>query len=165
VLSVIASLICVFLFSSSVLALSVGVTPGKMAFSVRPGGTGTNTLQVINQDSQASDFEVYIEGEKAGWFRVTPEKFTLDGQGQEAVEIALAPPLTAAPREYDVTVCVVSLTPGSDLRIGAGIRVPAHVQVTELPIMAFQWWLVAAVILVILIIGAFILWRRRVRYG
>lgn len=152
-------------YTASALALSVGVSPGKLAFSVQPGGTEINTLNVVNQDSETSDFEVYVEGENTEWFTVTPDKFTLSGREQESVEIALAPPITAPPQEYDATVCVVSLTPGADLRIGAGIKVSTHVQITELPVMSFQWWLVAAVILVVLVIGAFILWRRRVRYG
>jgi len=162
---VIAPLICVLAYTASALALSVGVSPGKLAFHVRPGNTGINTLYVINQDDEASDFEVYAEGEKAEWFTITPGEFTLGGQEQEAVEITLSPPLSAGPEEYDITICVVSLTPGSDLRIGAGIKVSAHVQVTALPVMAFQWWIVSAVILIIIATGVFILWRRRVRYG
>ena len=158
-------LLGVLVYAASALALSVGVSPGKLAFSVRPGGVDINTLSVVNQDSQASDFEVYVEGENTEWFTVMPGEFTLGGREQESVEIALAPPITAAPQEFNTTVCVVSLSPGADLRIGAGVKVPAHVQVTELPVMSFQWWIVAAVILVILVIGAFILWRRRVRYG
>ncbi len=162
---VIAPLICVLAYAASALALSVGVTPGKLAFQVRAGNTEINTLYVINQDNEASNFEVYAEGDKAEWITVTPDKFTLGGQEQEAVEIALSPPLSAGPEEYDITICVISLTPGADLRIGAGIKVSTHVQVTALPVMSLQWWIVSAVILVILAIGVFILWRRRVRYG
>jgi len=164
-LFLVAPLLGVLVYAASALALSVGVSPGKLAYSVRPGGVEINTLSVVNQDSEASDFEVYVEGENSEWFTVTPGSFTLGGQEQKSVEIALAPPITAPPQEFDTTVCVVSLTPGADLRIGAGIKVSTHVQVTALPIMSFQWWIVAAVILVVIVIGAFILWRRRVRYG
>jgi P pilus assembly chaperone PapD len=151
--------------ASPVSAAGLGVTPGKVAFTVRPGGTELRTLQIINQDDRASDFDVYIEGDNQDWFTVTPGRFTLDGRGQREVEIALAPPLTAGPEEYDLSLCVISVPPGAELRIGAGVKVPVHVQVTELPVMGIRWWIVSVIILVCVAAGVIVWWRRWVRYG
>jgi hypothetical protein len=161
IIPVLGSLLC----NSSTLALSIGVIPGKMTFNVRPGSTELQTLYVINQDDQVSDFEVYIEGGNKKWFTVAPGKFTLNGQERKNIEITASPPITTNPQEYDLSICITSVPPGSDLRIGAGVKVPAHVRITQLPVMAIQWWIVSAVILVILAVGALILWRRKVRHA
>ena len=163
-LIVIVPVIVLLLLASSAVALGIGVAPGKMDFSVRPGGSEAKTLRVINQSSQESEFQVYIEGEQAQWVKITPGKFMLDAQGTGAVEIMVAPSLMAAPEEHDFAICVVSIPPNSDLSIGAGIKVSTHVQITELPIMAIQWWIVAAVILVIVVAGLLVLGLRRARH-
>ncbi len=156
----------VFLMAaSSVSAAGLGVTPGKVAFTVSPGSTELQTLQIINQDSQASEFEVYIEGDDNGWFTITPSRFTLESREQREVEVELSPPITADAEEYELTICVVSMPPGAQLRIGAGVKVPVHVQVTELKVMNVQWWIVSVIILACLAIGAFFWWRRRVSHG
>ena len=159
------SIILTIIIPSSVWAMGLGVAPGKMEFGVHPGGTEAQTLQIINQSDSPSDFEVYIEGENAEWFEVTPGEFTLGAYEVNGVEIVLTPPLTVKPQQYEFSVCVISLPPGSDLRLGAGIKVPTHVQITELPVMSIQWWIVSAVILVVLVIGITVWWKRKTRYG
>ena len=152
-------------YASSVLALGIGVAPGKMEFSIRPGSTAEKTLHVVNQADQKSELQVYVEGENEEWFMITPGEFTLEAQESKGVEIIIAPPLTTEPSEHDFSICVVSIPPGSDLNIGAGIKVPAHVRITELPIMAIQWWIASAVILTILVIGLFVLLWRKARHA
>jgi len=156
------SIIVLLSFSSSALAVGVGVTPGKMEFRVRPGGIEAQTLSVVNPSDEESQFMVYVEGEHEEWFRITPGEFTLGPQESRGIEVAVAPPLTTfiATEHHDFSVCVVSLTPGYDLNLGAGARVAAHVQLLGLPLMAIQWWLVAAVLAVALV-TAVIVWRRR----
>jgi hypothetical protein len=147
------------------LAMALGVSPGKMEFSVRPGGIQMQTLQVVNQAGVSSQFQVYVEGEHKEWFKIAPSEFFLDAQGTGDVEITLAPPLTAKPQYYEFAVCVISLPPGSGLRLGAGVKVPTHVELTELPLMAIQWWIVSCTaVLVIMITGLIILWRWKKRY-
>ena len=156
ILPVAALLLC----TSSVLGVGIGVTPGKMAFSVCPAGTQVQALYVINQDSEAADLEVYVEGRNDEWFTITPAKVTLSGMEHKNVEIALTPSLMASPQEYDVSICVISMPASSDLRIGAGIKVSTHVQITKLPIMAIQWWIAFGAIPPILAVGVLV-WRRR----
>ena len=149
--------------STTVPAASVGVTPGQMAFSVRAGGTDEQTLYVINQGNTTSEFNVYIEGENGDWFIITPDTFTLGAQQTKDVEIKIAPPLTAGLKDYDVKICIISMSPDSDLHIGAGIKVLAHVQVTGLPIMSLPWW-IASVSIGLAIVVAAVVWvlvRRR----
>ncbi len=153
------------LYASSALAFGIGVAPGKMEFAIRPGGAATNTLHVINQADRQSEFQVYVEGENEEWFVITPGEFSLSAQETKSVEITVAPPLTTPPEDHDFTICVVSIPPDSDLRVGAGIKVPVHVWITELPVMAIQWWIASATILAIAIIGLLVLWRRKARHA
>ena len=152
------------LIPSPALAMGLGVTPGKMNFNVRPGGNEFQILYIINQSDRPSDFEVYIEGKNVKWFKVTPDEFSLGAHEVNGVEIVLSPPLTAKPQQYEFSVCVVSLPPGSDLRLGAGIKVPAQVQITELPVMPIQWWIVFAVIISAVSAGITVWRKRKTRY-
>ena len=161
---VLLPIIGLLLAASSALALSVGVSPGKMDFKVRPGGTAVQTLNIINQSEQAAQFQVYIEGGHEGWFEITPAQFTLNGGEVRGVEIAVAPSLITATGDHDFTICVLCLAPEAELRVGAGVKVPAHVQVTEFPIMALEWWIATAAFVLALITGIIVGWRIRARY-
>jgi P pilus assembly chaperone PapD len=162
---VLLPIIGLVLAASSALALSVGVAPGRMDFKVRPGGTQVQTLNVINQSDQASQFQVYIEGGPEGWFDIQPARFTLNAGEVRGVEVAVAPSLFTVPGDHDFEMCILCLPPETELRVGAGVKVPTHVQVTEFPIMAIQWWIAAAALLLALIIGIIVGWRVRTRYG
>jgi len=161
ILPVMGLLLC----TSSVLAFGIGVAPGKMEFSLRPGDTEMQMLHVINQANQKSEFQVYVEGGNEEWLIITPGEFTLDAQETRSVEILVAPSLTTAPEEHDISICVVSIPPGSALSIGAGIKVPTHVQITELPVMPIQWWIASVIILAIIAVGLLVLWRRKARHA
>lgn len=156
------SIIGLLSFSSSALAVGVGVTPGKMEFRVRPGGIEAQTLRVINPSDEESQFLVYVEGEHEEWFKITPSEFTLGPQETRGIEVAVAPPLTAfiATENHDFSICVVSLPPGYDLHLGAGVKVAAHVQLLEFPLMAIQWWILTAVFVIVVAIGLSF-WRRQ----
>ncbi len=162
---VLLPIIGILLAASSALALSVGVAPGRMDFNVRPGGTELQTLNIINQSEQASQFQVYVEGGNEGWFKITPAEFTLNAGEVRGVEIAVAPSLFTVPGNHDFDMCILCLPPEAELRIGAGVKVPTHVQVTEFPIMALQWWIASAALLLALIIGIIVGWRIRARYA
>jgi P pilus assembly chaperone PapD len=153
------------LAASSALALGVGVAPGRMEFKVRPGGSQVQTLNIVNQSDQASRFQVYIEGGNEGWFEITPADFTLNAGEMREVEVTVAPSLFTVPGDHDFETCILCLPPETELRVGAGVKVPTHVQVTEFPIMALQWWIAATVLLLALILGLVVGWRLRARYG
>ena len=139
-------------------ALGIGVTPGKLEFSVRPGDTEVQTLHVTNQSNRISELQVYVEGEYEEWFVISPGEFTLPPQQSRAVEIAVALPFTATD-EHDFSICVVSLPRGSALRIGAGVKVPVHVQINEYPVALIAGGGVAALALIAGTIA--LIWRRR----
>jgi len=164
-LIIILPVMALLLSVSSVLAFGIGVAPGKMEFSTRPGGTEMQTLHVINQANQKSEFQVYVEGGNAGWFTITPCELVLTAQESKDVEILFAPPLMTTPKEHDFTICIVSVPTSLDLSIGAGIKIPAHVQITGLPSMAIQWWIASVVILAIVAVGLLALWRRKTRHA
>ena len=149
--------------TSSALALGVGVAPGKMEFKVRPGGSEVQTLYVINQSDQETEFQVYVEGKNKNWFEITPSQFTLKAKETRGVEIAVAPPLITIPGDHDFSMCVLCLASEPDLRMGAGVKVPAHVQITG-PIMAMELWIATAVSISALVLGIVVGRRRRVKY-
>lgn len=160
------SIVVLLSFSSSALAVGVGVTPGKMEFRVHPGGTEAQTLSVVNPSDEESQFRVYVEGEYGEWVKITPGVFTLGPQETRGIEVAVAPPLAAltTTKHHDFSVCVVSLTPGEDLNLGAGVRVAAHVQLLWFPLVAIQWWLAAAVLAAALVTAVIIRRRRRAHH-
>jgi len=162
---VLLPIIGLLLAAASALALSVGVAPGRMDFTVRPGGTEAQTLNIINQSDQASRFQVYVEGGNEGWFEITPAEFTLNGGEARGVEISVAPSLFTTAGDHDFDMCVVCLPPEAELRIGAGVKVPTHVQVTEFPIMALGWWIGIAAALLVLITVIIVRLIARARYG
>jgi P pilus assembly chaperone PapD len=146
---------------SVALAMGVGVTPGRMEFSTRPGGVQAQTLYVINESTEQSKFRVFVKGGEASeWFKITPGEFTLAPKQSTAVEITFAPPLIATHGERNVDICVVSIPTGSDLRVGAGIKVPTQVEITGLPLMSLQWWILSAILIVALVV-AVLVWRYR----
>ncbi|MFC1871085.1 hypothetical protein ACFLYF_01595 [Chloroflexota bacterium] len=148
----------IVLFPSPAMALGLGIAPGKLDFTVRAGGTEVKMLNVINQSDQTSEFHLYVEGKNDEWFAINPGEFILPPGQSKAVEVTVAPPLTASD-EHELTICVVSLPPGSELRIGAGVKVPAHIRILEFP-LALIAGAGAAFVLLVLLIGT-ILWRRR----
>jgi P pilus assembly chaperone PapD len=162
---VLLPLLGLLISASSALALSVGVAPGRMDFKVRPGGTAVQTLNVINQSQQAAQFQVYLEGGHEGWFEINPAQFTLRGGEVKKVEITVAPSLITATGDHDFTICVLCLAPETELRVGAGVKVHTHVQVTDFPIMALKWWIASATLLLALILGIIVGRRIRARYG
>ena len=164
-LIVILPVIILLLCSASALAIGISIAPGEMEFCVRPGDTAMKTLYVINQANQESEFQVYVEGENKDWFMITPGEFALNPLETESVEITIAPPLMTEPEEHDLSICIVSIPPASDLSIGAGIKVPVHIQVIELPLMAIQWWIASIAILVIVATSLLVLWWRKARHA
>ncbi len=157
--------ILLLLAASSALALGVGVAPGRMDFKVRPGGSQVQTLNIINQSDQPYRFQVYVEGGHDGWFKITPDEFTLNAGEAKAVEITVAPSLFTVPGDHDFDTCILCLPPETALRVGAGVKVPTYVQVTDLPIMALKWWITSAVLLLALMLGLLVGRRVRARYG
>ncbi|MBE0480698.1 MAG: hypothetical protein IBX68_06945 [Dehalococcoidia bacterium] len=155
------ALVSTVVVTSQVWAAAVGVTPGEMEFSLRPGGSQARTLHVLNPSDQALAFHVYVEGRNSEWFRVTPDEFSLGPQEVLNVEILVAAPLFSS-GEHEVEVCVVSVPPDSTLRLGAGVKVSAHVRIEGAPLMAVQWWILLAVITAALLAGGVVLWRRRI---
>ena len=89
--SKLASLLLILTFfillSTPVLALGLGVTPAKLDFSVSPGGTQRQTLNVINQSDTEAQCQVYVEGEYEAWLVIKPDEFTLAPYQIEEVEI------------------------------------------------------------------------------
>lgn len=140
------------------------MSPGTLEFSAPPGGKDAKILHVINQSGSSSGFEVYAEGPHADWLTISPAEFTLNTGGIQEVHVALKSPLITRPASHRLTICVVTMSPDSELRFGAGVKVPADVQViTDAPLMPLNWWLITAAVLFPAIVAVCVTrrWRSR----
>jgi len=157
------------LFPSQVLALGVGVAPHKLELEAYPLGSTTSQINVLNTSTEEGLYQVYAEGEGKDWFSITPEEFVLKPDSSQVVEVAISPPLTAH-GDYNASICVVSLVPASELKVGCGIKVPVHIvivppppigRVAEIMQGASLLWIIIAVAATV-VIGV-VIWRRRRR--
>lgn len=145
-------------------AIGLGVSPGTLQFSAFPGGTDAKTLHVINQAGSTSRFEVYAEGPHSEWLTISPAEFTLTRDGVQEVNVSMKAPLTIRTASHQLTICVVTMSPDSELRFGAGVKVPADVTVAlDTPLVPIQWWLCAAALMITGTVSAWVLRSRRAR--
>ena len=110
------------------MAAGIGVSPGSLEIEAYPLVKATGSIVVVNTSDGAGEYQVYTEGEGTGWLSVSPEEFVLEANGSQTVEITASPPITAV-GEHEIEVCVVSLTPGAELKVGCGVKVPLRITV------------------------------------
>lgn len=146
-------------------AIGLGVSPGNLELSAPPGGKDAKILHVINQSGSSSRFEVYAEGPHTDWLTISPAEFSLNAGGIQEVQIALKSPLTTRPASHRLTICVVTMSADSELRFGAGVKVPANVHViTNAPLMPLNWWLIIGAVILPAIVAVCVTRRWRSRY-
>jgi len=121
--------------SSQAQAAGIGVVPSKLELEASPLGSATTSINVLNSSSKKALYQVYIEGDCESWLGITPTEFILEPQGSQEIMITLSPPLTAS-GEHDVSVCIVALTPVSELNVGCGVKIPTHIKITAPPPLA-----------------------------
>lgn len=145
-------------------AIGLGVSPGTLELSAFPGGTDAKTLHVINHAGSTSRFEVYAEGPHPDWLTIRPAEFTLNPGGVQEVNVSLKAPLTIRTTSHRMTICVVTMSSDSELRFGAGVKVPADVKVAlDTPLIPIQWWLFAAALMITATVSALVIRSRRAR--
>ncbi len=118
------------LFIPDTSAVGVGVAPAELNFSVQVGSSDSRILYVINTGTEESGYKVYVDEKYRDWFTISPENFTLAPGENEAVKLSLSPPITAS-GNFTTLVYAVSYSPSSEFRVGGGIKVPAHVKVSN----------------------------------
>lgn len=143
------------------LALGLGVAPAKLDFSVSPGSTIKETLNVINQSDEESQFQVYVKGEFEEWFSITPSEFTLPPAQTKEVEIIVTPPPNVS-GEHDTSIYVVSLSSASGLQIGAGIKVPTHIRIVGPSLLVL---IIMGVVALVVLTSGILIWKRRRDYA
>ncbi len=157
------------LFPGRVQALGIGVVPHELELAAYPLGSAADSISVLNPSSEGALYRVYVEGEGGQWFRITPGEFVLEPGGSQVVEVVVSPPLTAS-GDYHPSICVVSLVHASELKVGCGVKVPAHIKITAPPPFSAMGLnvtgprLLAVTIAVVagVVTGA-VVWRRRKR--
>lgn len=138
-------------------ATGLGIAPPKLDVGVRLPSSATAILYVINTGRSEAAYKVYVNDEDyKGWFTVEPEEFNLPPGANRAVEITISPPLLAF-GQHETYVCSTSHPPSSGYVIGAGIKVPICIQVSNLLL------LIGAGVAVVLIgtLMYIVWWRRR----
>lgn len=113
-------------FPDSAMALSVGVTPGKLEMNLSEEHT-SSSLYVINSDSKTSHYKIYVANTSyKEYFNIEPAEFDLPGNSTMTVNINIQDNC-ALPDNFIARICVISVSPDSGLKCGAGIRVPVYV--------------------------------------
>lgn len=139
-------IILCFIFTQTVSAIGVGITPGSLNFNVQAGGSDTKSLFVINTGTDVSNYKVYVDEDYADWFDISPDNFNLSASENKEVILKIKPPLFVK-GEFDFKVYAVSSSPSSDFSVGSGIKVPVHTTVSNTGIMV-------GILLLLLVIGA-----------
>ncbi len=123
-------LLVLVMFIPSASAVGIGVTPAELNFSAQAGSSDSKILYVINTGDEDSGYRVYVDERYRDWFTISPENFTLATGENEAVKLSLSPPITAR-GNFTTLIYAVSYSPPSEFKVGGGIKVPAHVKVSN----------------------------------
>ncbi len=111
-------------------AVGIGVAPAELNFSVQVGSSDSRILYVINTGDEDSGYRVYVDEKYRDWFTISPENFTLAPDENKAVKLSLSPPISAS-GNFTTLIYAVSYSPSSEFKVGGGIKVPAHVKVSN----------------------------------
>jgi P pilus assembly chaperone PapD len=108
------------------MALSVGVTPGKLELNLSEE-TASSSLNIINSGNKTTHYKIYVANATYNeYFSIEPSEFDLPGNSTMSVNINIRENCNL-PDYFIARICVVSVSPGSGLKCGAGIRVPVYV--------------------------------------
>ncbi len=152
------------LLTGQVIAAAAGAAPGELHFD----STGrSQTLYVINTGQDEARYYVYADEEYASWFVITPDEFNLDAGANREVSVTVSPP-EGASGNHTVSIRIVAFEPSADLKVGAGVKIPAYVSVETLPPPAkaaptLQMWIVAAIVVPIVLAAILLVLLRRKR--
>ena len=149
-------IVALVLFPRQASAVGIGAAPSELDFSIHPGNSATKTLYVVNTGDSEAHYRVYVDEEYEGWFDIAPEEFSLAPQANKETQITVSPPLFSF-GGHTTYIYVVAANSHSQLGVGAGIKVPVHIYISN-----FLLWVgigIAAALLVTLIV--FLIRRRR----
>lgn len=136
--------------------MGVGAAPSELDFSIRPGGSATETLYVVNTGDSEAHYRVYVEEDYEGWFDISPEEFSLAAQGSRETHIEVSAPLFSF-GDHSTYVHVVAASSQAQLGVGVGIKVPAHIRVSNL----LPWVGLGIAVALVLTLTLFLIRRRR----
>jgi hypothetical protein len=142
-------LMCIMLylmFTQTVSAFGVGVTPSKLDFSMQIGDSDTESLFVINTGTEVSNYKVYVDKDYADWFDISPDSFTLSANEGKEVILKLKPETSVA-GDFNFMAYVVVSSASSDVSIGHGIKIPVNAKFSNSGIMLI-------ILLMLIIVGA-----------
>ena len=145
------------LFPYQASAVGIGAAPSELDFSIRPGGSATKTLCVVNTGDSEAHYRVYVDEQYKDWCDITPEEFPLAPQANKKAQIIVSSPPFAF-GSHTTCVYVVTTNSSPQVGVGSGIKIPVHIHISNLLL-----WIgigVVAALLAALII--FLIRRRRI---
>lgn len=141
-------------------AVGVGAAPSELDFSIRPGGSATETLYVINTGDSEAHYRVYVDKEYEGWFDISPDGFSLAPQANKETQITVSPPLFSF-GDHSTHIYVVAANSQLQLGVDAGIKVPVHIRISNL----FLWVGLGIAVALLLALTLSLIRRRRMAGG
>jgi P pilus assembly chaperone PapD len=118
--------IIVISFPDSAMALSMGVTPGKLEINLSEEHT-SGSLNIINSGSEASHYKIYVANSAYNdYFNIEPAEFNLHGNSTMTVNINIQDDCDL-PDNFIARICVISVSPENGMKCGVGVRVPVFV--------------------------------------
>ncbi len=139
-------------------AVGVGTAPSELDFSIRPGGSATETLHVINTGDTEAKYRVYVEEKYKNWFDIATNEFILTPNGVKEVQITVSPPLLSI-GDHAAYIYVAGTNPSPQLGMGAGIKVPVHLHIASWPL-----YVVIGMVALLAALAAFLVRRRNRAY-
>ncbi|WP_305063823.1 COG1470 family protein [Methanococcoides sp.] len=136
-------------------ATGVGVSPGRLNFTVQVGSSDIQSLFVKNTGESSSNYLVYVDDAYTEWFLISNDNFILEAGEVKEVFLELKPPVSGT-GEHNFKAYVLSTSPEGDLGVGSGIKIPINAKVSNI-------FIKEAFLSLILIAGSvtYVLYRRR----
>ncbi|WP_094229133.1 COG1470 family protein [Methanolobus psychrotolerans] len=119
------TVVSVTLLTQAALAVSLGVSPHSLQFDLKDGVFQKN-ITIINNGNDPSGYTLYTDNEYAGWICISPSAFELSSGMTKEVSVSCIPPESAS-GNISLRIYAIAEPAGSDLGIGAGIRIPVTI--------------------------------------
>ena len=106
-------------------AVSVGVSPHSLQFDLKDGVLQKN-ITVINNGNDFSSYMVYTDSEYSSQIIISSSRFDLSPGMTKEVTVSCIPSDSAS-GNISLKINVAASSDGTDLGIGAGIRIPVTI--------------------------------------
>ncbi|MGP8321623.1 MAG: hypothetical protein ACT6FE_04785 [Methanosarcinaceae archaeon] len=129
-IGILSMLCCIFIFTSCVSAIGIGVNPAKLEIEIENGESIQKNITISNPDTIDLVFHIYTDDEFDEWITIADPNFTLGSYQEKEVYIRFTP-LTEEIGILNTTIYVVALNPNSNLKLGSGVKIPVNINLKK----------------------------------